>query len=154
MNKHQFYQCPTNSTFQTEIASFVMASEYEILIIGGGPAGLSAASSIVRQDHKTVLFDSGRYRNSDSKHMHTLPSWDHQDPQAFREAASKDFERYGSITIEKAEIETIKQRADGLFEATSSGEKRWVGKKVILATGVEDIYPDITGYAECWVSGM
>ncbi|KAJ4357167.1 uncharacterized protein N0V89_001742 [Didymosphaeria variabile] len=130
-----------------------MASEYEILLFGGGPAGLSAAASIVRQDHKTVLFDSGKYRNSLSKHMHTMPSWDHQDPQAFREKSVKDFERYGSITVEKVEIETLKQREDGLFEATGGG-RTWTGKKVILATGVEDIYPNIPGYAECWVSGI
>jgi thioredoxin reductase len=130
-----------------------MAAEYEILVFGGGPAGLSAAASIVRQDHKTVLFDSGKYRNSLSKHMHTMPSWDHQDPQVFREKSVKDFERYGSITVEKIEIDTLKQREDGLFEATG-GNRTWTGKKVILATGVEDIYPDIPGYAECWVSGM
>lgn len=130
-----------------------MTQEYEILIVGGGPAGLSAAASVVRQDYKTVLFDSGKYRNAQSKHMHTVPSWDHVDPQDFREQAAKDFERYGSITIEEVNIETLKQREDELFEATAGG-KTWTGKKVILATGVEDIYPDIPGYAECWVAGM
>jgi thioredoxin reductase len=130
-----------------------MASEYEIIVVGGGPAGLSAAASVVRQSHKTVLFDSGKYRNAESKHMHTVPTWDHQNPQAFRDAALKDFERYGSITVEKVEIETTKQRDDGLFEA-SAGGKTWTAKKVILATGVEDLYPDIPGYAECWVSGI
>ncbi|KAF2681269.1 FAD/NAD(P)-binding domain-containing protein [Lentithecium fluviatile CBS 122367] len=113
-----------------------------IIIVGGGPAGLSAASSIVRQDYKTVLFDSGKYRNGLSKRMHTLPTWDHQDPQAFCEAAVKDFERYRTIT-----------RDDGLFEATAGG-KTWTGKKVVLATGVEDVFPDIPGYADCWVSGI
>lgn len=130
-----------------------MSLQYDILIIGGGPSGLSAASSIVRQDHKTVLFDSGKYRNSQSKHMHTVPTWDHKDPTEFRAAARADFKRYGSVTVEDVEIESIKQRGDGLFEATGAG-KTWVGKKVILATGVEDIFPDIPGYAECWVSGI
>jgi thioredoxin reductase len=130
-----------------------MAQDYEILIFGGGPAGLSAATSVVRQDHKTVLFDSGKYRNSESKHVHTVPGWDHADPKDFREKAAKDLERYGSVTIEKIEVETLKQREDGIFEATAGG-KTWTGKKAILATGVEDIYPDIPGYAECWVAGM
>lgn len=130
-----------------------MASEYDILIVGGGPAGLSAASSIVRQDHKTVLFDSGKYRNAESKHMHTLPSWDHRDPAEFRSASLAGLERYGSVTVENVEIETIKQRDNGNFEA-SGGGKVWTGKKVILAAGVEDIFPHIAGYAECWVSAM
>ncbi|KUI59137.1 Thioredoxin reductase [Cytospora mali] len=124
-----------------------MASEYDIIIIGGGPSGLSAAASIVRQDHKTVLFDSG------NKHMHTVPSWDHRDPEEFRSASRADFERYGCITVENVEIESIKRREDGLFEFTGGGNA-WTGKKVILATGVEDVFPDIPGYTECWVSGM
>ena len=130
-----------------------MASEYDIIIIGGGPAGLSAAASIVRQDHKTLIFDSGAYRNAKSKYMHTLPSWDHRDPAEFRSASLSGLERYGSITVEQVEIETIKKSDDGIFEA-SGANKTWRGKKVILATGVEDIFPDIAGYAECWVSAM
>lgn len=130
-----------------------MASEYDILIVGGGPAGLSAAASIVRQDHKTVLFDSGKYRNAESKHMHTVPAWDHRDPAEFRSASLAGFERYGSVTVEDVDVESIKQNGDGKFEA-SGGGKIWTGKKVILATGVEDIFPDIAGYSDCWVSAM
>ncbi|KAK6214675.1 hypothetical protein LQW54_004183 [Pestalotiopsis sp. IQ-011] len=130
-----------------------MASEYDIIVIGGGPSGLSAASSIVRQDHKTLLIDSGKYRNSLSKHMHTLPSWDHRDPSEFRAAAKADFTRYGSITVEDAEVESAKKLEDGRFQLEAAG-KSWIGKKLILATGVEDVFPDIPGYADCWVSGI
>ncbi|KAI1387709.1 FAD/NAD(P)-binding domain-containing protein [Hypoxylon trugodes] len=132
-----------------------MTLEYEIIIIGGGPAGLSAASSIVRQGHKTILFDSGVYRNSPSKHLHAVPGWDYRDPEDFRGAARKDLARYGTVEVENLEIQRLRQRDDGLFEATSSdGERTWVGQKVILATGVEDVLLDIPGYAECWVSGI
>ena len=54
-----------------------MARPFDIMIIGGGPAGLSAATGIVRQDHKTVLFDSGKYRNAGERHMHVLAGSDH-----------------------------------------------------------------------------
>lgn len=124
------------------------------MIVGGGPAGLSAAMSIVRQDYKTVLFDSGKYRNAQSKHMHTVPTWDHRDPGEFRTAARADLERYGSVTIEDVEIESLKRQDDGLFEAAAADGRAWTAKKVVLATGVEDVFPDIPGYADCWVSGM
>lgn len=132
-----------------------MAAEYDIIIIGGGPAGLSAASSIVRQGHKTLLLDSGKYRNAESKHMHTVATWDHRDPEEFRAAARADLARYGTVAVENAEVETVKKREDdGFFEVTAGNGTPWIGKKLILATGVEDVFPDIPGYAECWVTGM
>ncbi|KAI5927183.1 FAD/NAD(P)-binding domain-containing protein [Camillea tinctor] len=131
-----------------------MAAEYDIIIIGGGPSGLSAASSIVRQSHETVLLDSGKYRNGKSKHMHTVPAWDNHDPEEFRAAARADFVRYDSVTVENVEVTSVKKRDDGLFEATGNNGKAWVGKKLILATGVQDVFPDIPGYADCWLSGI
>lgn len=130
-----------------------MASEYDIIIIGSGTAGLSAAASIVRQDHTTLLFDSGKYRNAKTNHMHTVPSWDDRGPAEFRAASPRDLERYGTVTVEHIEVERIKQNENGIFEATAAG-KTWTGKKVILATGVEDVFPNIPSYTDCWVSGM
>ncbi|KAI3317877.1 FAD/NAD(P)-binding domain-containing protein [Xylariaceae sp. AK1471] len=131
-----------------------MTSQFDIIIIGGGPAGLSAASSIVRQDHKTLLIDSGEYRNASSKHMHTVATWDHKDPEEFRAASRADLARYGSVTVENAEVKTLRQREDDLFEAATGEGKMWTAKKIILATGVEDVFPDIAGYRDCWVSGI
>jgi thioredoxin reductase len=130
-----------------------MTSKHEIVIIGCGPIGLSAAASNLREDHKTVLFDSRKYRNAEYKHMHTVPIWDYQDPANFRAAARKDFERYGSIVIKNVKVKNLTHPEDEPFEATANG-KTWTGKKVILATGVEDVFLDILGYVDCWVAGM
>ncbi|KAM7189758.1 hypothetical protein V8F33_009897 [Rhypophila sp. PSN 637] len=128
---------------------------FDIIIIGGGPAGLSAASSIVRQGHKTALFDSGAYRNSTSPHLHTVPAWDYADPEKFRAKARADLDQYGSVTIFNKTITSLKQVNNGQFEAvTGENDKSYVAKKIILATGVDDIFPDIEGYEECWVSGI
>lgn len=142
----------SNSHWKTNV-QIGMASKYDILIVGGGPAGLSAAASIVRHDHKTVLLYLGKYRNAESKHMHTVSSWDHRDPAEFRRASLAGLERYGSITVENVKIETLKQKDAGTFEAFGAG-KAWTGKKVILAAGVEDVFLDIAGCAECWISAM
>lgn len=130
-----------------------MAAVYDIIIIGGGSAGLSAAASIVRQDHTIYLFDSQQYRNAAAKHLHTISSWDHRDPAEFRAASLKELERYGTVTIDHTEVESITKNEDGTIEATGSG-KKVLGKKLILATGVEDVFPEIPGYAECWISCM
>ncbi|RYP39290.1 hypothetical protein DL767_002299 [Monosporascus sp. MG133] len=101
-----------------------VATEYDIVVIGGGPAGLSVASSIVGQDHSIVLFDSGKCRNAESRRMQTMPTWDHRNTEQFRAAARADFRRYGSIAAENTVIESVKQRGDGLFEAIRVTERR------------------------------
>lgn len=131
-----------------------MSLDFDVIVVGGGPAGLGAASAVARQDYTTVLFDSGEYRNAKGTHMHTVPTWDHRDPNDFRSAARADFARYGAlVTVEDARIDHIRQRHDNRFEAVA-GAQIYTGTKVILATGVEDMFPDIPGYSDCWGSGM
>ncbi|KAF2014416.1 FAD/NAD(P)-binding domain-containing protein [Aaosphaeria arxii CBS 175.79] len=131
-----------------------MGSLVDVLIVGGGVAGLSAASTIVRQDHSVLVLDSQQYRNGGSKHMHTVPTWDHRNPADWRAAAKNDFERYGTVSIEQEEAVKAEQLEDELFKVTAASGKHWKAKKLILATGVEDVLPDIPGYSECWISGI
>lgn len=126
----------------------------DVLVIGGGPAGLTAATTLVRQLHTVVVFDSGSYRNHMTKHMHNVPTWDHKDPAEFRAIARKDLlTNYKTCTFEDTEIKSLKEVPGG-FEAEDSNGKTWTGKKVILATGVADDFPNIEGYAECWGKKM
>jgi thioredoxin reductase len=145
------YKMILNTTYNS--SSAIMASPVDILIIGGGPAGLSAASSIVRQAHSTIIVDSGKYRNANSL-MHTVPTWDHRQPSEFRAAAKKDLERYGTVKVEDGEVTSIKKTDEGLFEAVGSNGQVWIGRKLVLATGVTDVFPDVPGYGDCWISGM
>ena len=130
----------------------------DALIIGGGPAGLTAALTLARQVHTAVVFDSGSYRNEGSKHMHTVLTWDHKDSKDFRAAARKNIlDGYQTIQFEDVEVKTVRKNdtaEGGLIEATDANGKTWQGRKLILATGVVDVYPDIEGYAECWISGV
>ena len=131
-----------------------MADLFDVLIIGGGPAGLAAALPLARLLHKVVLFDSGIYRNRFADHMHSLSTWDHQPPQSYRAAAHKELTTRYDVEIAKAGIHNIEKRADDSFKATDSQGKEWIGRKLLLATGSKDIYPEITGFEECWGSKM
>jgi thioredoxin reductase len=128
----------------------------DAIIVGTGPAGLNAALAFARGRTTAIVFDSGEYRNEGIKHMHTVASHDHEDPYVFRSTARHQIEsRYDTIWFQKANIvEATKKKIgeeqyDG-FEVKDSKGQRFEGRKLILATGSKDIYPDITGYKENW----
>jgi thioredoxin reductase len=127
----------------------------DVLIIGGGPGGLAAATGLARQLYTAVVFDSGVYRNARTKHMHNVPTWDHRDPAEFRAKAKADLlARYNTIQFKETLVESIQRTNKGHFEAVDSEGVTWTGKKVVLATGAKDIYPDIPGYDDVWGRGV
>lgn len=123
----------------------------DVLVLGGGPAGLAAAASLSRQLVPTIIFDSGDYRNAPAQHMHNLPGFDHVPPAEFRATCRKDLTgRYKTNTFVDRRVTGLRKIESGLFEATDSQSQTYTGKKVVIATGVRDIYPDIPGYGSCW----
>lgn len=130
----------------------------DALIIGGGPAGLAAALAYARTLATAIVFDSSSYRNEGITHMHTVPSRDHINPYEFRGIAREQIEsRYETVWFEKTTITQAakrfigKDKYDG-FELKDSNGKTYQGKKLILATGSRDVFPNIPGYAENWPS--
>ncbi|KAJ4118797.1 hypothetical protein NW765_007982 [Fusarium oxysporum] len=123
----------------------------DALIIGAGPAGLSAALALARQLHTAVVFNSSLFRNARSEHMHTIPTWDHKDPAAFRGATRKEIlERYNTISFKDCEVAKVEKTSAGDFAATTVDGTTFTGRRVLLASGVTDLPLDIQGYVECW----
>lgn len=133
----------------------------DVLVIGGGPAGLAAALSLCRQNHSVTVFDSGDYRNKYATEMHMVSTWDHRKPGDYLAASREELSRRYSdqckvVQGEVASIERVSGTARGLsiFEARDEAGNQWRGRKIIFATGVRDLLPFIDGFEDCWGTGV
>lgn len=120
----------------------------DVIVIGGGPAGLQAALTLGRMHHDTVLFDSGEYRNAPARAMHNLAAHDGWDPEAYRSAARDDLARYATVEL-RAESVVAVAREGGVF-AVETATGRIAAQRLILATGVRDTLPPVEGIEELW----
>ncbi len=122
---------------------------YDVIIIGGGPAGLQAALALGRLHRSCLVLDSGSYRNAAATHMHNFLTHDHRVPAEFRGAARQDLSRYATVELlEEAAEELIP--SDSGFAVTTSSGSRVEARRVILSTGVRDLLPAVPGMAELW----
>ncbi|PKX88424.1 FAD/NAD(P)-binding domain-containing protein [Aspergillus novofumigatus IBT 16806] len=128
----------------------------DVLIIGGGYAGLAAASTLYRATHSTIVFDSGLFRDDKAPHVRLLPGWDGTVSSKYRQAARAELENTGLCFFVNAQVTTIakQQGQDYEWRVTASNGQEYHGRKVVLATGTDEIYPDIPGYKDCWVTGI
>ena len=126
----------------------------DALIIGGGPAGLSAALALGRVSRSAVVFDSRQHRNDASDHVHAIPLADHESPSKMRSLMREELrKKYKTIVFTDKSAMTV-QETRGVFEVIDELGESWKGRKIIMATGSYDILPDISGFPEAWGKGM
>ena len=123
---------------------------YDVIIVGGSYAGLSAALTLGRSRRKVLVIDAGRPANRFTPHAHNFITQDGRPPEAIREAARRDVNDYPSVSFLSAEV--IKARAtDAGFTVVTVAGEELTARKLLLSTGVHDLLPDnVGGYRECW----
>jgi thioredoxin reductase len=115
----------------------------EVVIVGGGPAGLSAALILARACRRAIVFDTGQPRNAISPHMHGFLSREGISPLEFLRIGREQLEPYEHIRIISAEV-TAARRLGGGFEVVA-GDCVYQARKLLIATGVRDNVPTLPG---------
>lgn len=124
-------------------------SKFDVIIIGGSYAGLSAAMSLGRSLRKVLIIDSGLPCNRFTPHSHNFITHDGAKPSEIFYAAKEQVIKYPTIQfIEDKALKAMGVNLDFTVE-TAQGDI-FNGKKLILTTGVKDVMPDIKGFSACW----
>lgn len=121
---------------------------FEVVIIGGGPAGLAAALALGRARRRVLLVDGGVRRNAAAERIHNFVTRDGTPPDEFRRIARQQLEAYASVEVRDARVEVI-QGERGAFEVrldTGSVNAR----RILLCTGMVDELPALDGFRELW----
>ncbi|UKZ93343.1 uncharacterized protein TrAFT101_008261 [Trichoderma asperellum] len=134
-------------------------ADYDAIIVGGGPAGLSAASGLARVRRNVLLIDSGDYRNALTRHMHDVIGFDGVTPAYFRWSARKQILDYGTVDLVNGTVTKIQPEANNSYFTVSANypgdnEVTFTSRKVILATGLRDLLPSTPGLRENWGKGI
>ena len=115
-----------------------------MLIVGGGPAGLSAALILGRCRLSALICDNGDQRNLRSHHLHGLLGHDGTPPASFLDKGRSDVAKYSSISERSSRVESIERQAGGFAFLCADGT-RGTAKRILLATGIADELPKIDG---------
>lgn len=124
-----------------------LPSEVDALVVGGGPAGLSAATWLGRYRRHTLVVDAGEHRNRFTNRVHGLLGRDPISPQTLLAEARAGLAQYDRVQVHDGTISTVDRTENGRFLAMVDGTPV-IAERVVLATGVQDQLPDIAGIGE------
>ena len=130
-------------------------NEFDVIVVGGGAAGLNAALVLARSRRRVVVVDAGEPRNRFTAHMHGFLSRDGSDPAELLRIGREEVRGYGATILEGRAITAT--GSAGAFEVmveTADGETHILkGRRIIIATGLRDELPPIDGLQEQWGRG-
>ena len=124
-------------------------SNYDVVIIGGSFAGLSAALCLGRSLRHVLVVDGGKPCNRFSPHAHNFLTQDSNPPGQILQTAYQQLSAYKTVRLRQGMVTDVQKSEIGFTISIDDSET--VGsRKIIFATGVTDILPEIDGFSDCW----
>ncbi len=122
---------------------------YDVIIVGGSYAGLSAAMTLGRSLRKVLIIDSGKPCNRQAPLAHNLITHDGEKPGDITAKAIEQVLLYPTITFLEGKAISGKKENE-LFEILTEKEEIFFAKKLLFATGLYDELPELKGFSDCW----
>ena len=127
-------------------------TRYDVVSIGGGAAGLSAATTLGRALRSVLVIDAGTPRNAPAAGVHGYLSRDGMNPGELLSVGRSEVHSYGGTVIE-GEAVSARRTADG-FEVALGDGRRFSGRRLLVTTGLTDGLPPLDGLREQWGKGV
>jgi thioredoxin reductase len=127
-----------------------MEKIHDVLIVGGSYAGLQAAMTLGRCLRNVLVIDSGKPSNRFAPQAHNLITYDDVEPDKIRRWAKEQVLTYPTVSIREGNVLSVELNDDGTFTALDNEGNNHKTKKLLLATGLTDVLPDIPGFEQCW----
>ena len=124
-------------------------TDFDVIVVGGSYSGLAAAMALGRAVRKVLVIDSGKPCNLPTPHSHNFVTQDGEDPRTIAARARRQVEAYDSVEFFDGLATSATPSAGRFVLATDSGET-FTCRKLIFATGIRDVMPDIPGFSDCW----
>ncbi len=118
--------------------------EVDVVVVGGGPSGLAAASWLGRYRRSVVVLDSTEYRSGMVERSHGYLGRDPQKPLDLIRTGREEVLAYPTVQIRERSAQSLVRREDGLFEV----DHDLLAHRLVLACGVQDAFPDVEGFHE------
>ncbi|WP_432479495.1 NAD(P)/FAD-dependent oxidoreductase [Nocardioides sp. GXQ0305] len=122
--------------------------EYDVVVVGGGPAGLNGAMMLGRSRRSVLVVDAGDPRNATADAVHGLLGHDGTPPAELRERGRAEVRRYGGHLVDGAA--TGAARLDDGFVVSIEGGRTVRARRLLVTTGLADELPDVPGLSERW----
>ncbi|QOD02663.1 NAD(P)/FAD-dependent oxidoreductase [Pseudarthrobacter sp. BIM B-2242] len=127
-------------------------TRYDAVIIGGGAAGLSAATTLARALRSVLVIDSGTPRNAPAAGVHGYLSRDGMNPLELLAAGRSEVLSYGGTVLDGEAVSA--RRTPSGFEVVLGDSRRFTGRRLLVTTGLADGLPPIDGLREQWGQGV